>query len=142
MSDYDTFIRLFLSFVLGGVLGLEREKQGRSAGFRTHILVSIGSTLIMLVSIYLFEMYKRQVNVDPGRIAAGVVTGIGFLGAGTIMRSQDGVRGLTTSASIWVSASIGLAVGCGFLFGAAVTTLIAFLTLSILKKMEHKQISE
>jgi putative Mg2+ transporter-C (MgtC) family protein len=135
--------RLVLSFVLGGIIGLEREKRGRSAGLRTHILVCMGSSLIMLVSLYIFDLYQGKVPVDPARIAAGVVTGIGFLGAGTIITNREGARGLTTAASIWVSSAIGLAVGCGFMSAAWITTLITFITLAFLKEIEKKlEISE
>jgi putative Mg2+ transporter-C (MgtC) family protein len=90
----------------------------------------------MMTSIYLHELYIGTMSVDPGRIASGVVTGIGFLGAGAIIRDSGGVKGLTTAASVWVASGIGLAVGCGFLLGAAFTTFISFLTLAILKKIE------
>ena len=133
-----TFIRLFLAFILGSIIGLERERKGRSAGLRTHILVCVGSSLIMLVSLYIYEIYQGKAPVDPSRIAASVVTGIGFLGAGTIIRGGHGIRGLTTAASVWVSSAIGLAVGCGYLTAAVATTIITFLTLSFLKWMEIK----
>jgi putative Mg2+ transporter-C (MgtC) family protein len=134
----EVFIRLLSAFALGSIIGLEREKRGRSAGFRTHILVCTGSCLIMLVSLYMYELYQGEVPLDPARIAAGVVTGIGFLGAGAIIRSAQGARGLTTAASIWVSAAIGLAVGCGFFYGALLATFFVFLTLSFLKLIERK----
>ncbi|MCK9613884.1 MAG: MgtC/SapB family protein [Candidatus Omnitrophica bacterium] len=133
-----TIIRIVLAALLGGLIGLEREKKGRNAGLRTHILVCTGSSLIMLVSLYVFEMYQGKVPVDPSRIAAGVVTGIGFLGAGTIMASAEGVKGLTTAASIWVSSAIGLAVGCGFTSAAVVATIVTFATLAFLKHIEKK----
>ncbi|MCK9573245.1 MAG: MgtC/SapB family protein [Candidatus Omnitrophica bacterium] len=133
-----TITRIVLAGVLGGIIGLEREKKGRNAGLRTHILVCTGSSLIMLVSLYMFEMYQGRVPVDPSRIAAGVVTGIGFLGAGTIMAGNDGVKGLTTAASIWISSGIGLAVGCGFFSAAVVATVVTFITLAFLKHVEKK----
>ena len=142
MTDFTaTFIRILGAFLLGGVIGLEREKKGHIAGLRTHILVCVGSCLIMLTSIYVYEMYQGKAAVDPSRIAAGVVTGIGFLGAGTIIRSirgSEGIKGLTTAASIWVSSAIGLAVGCGYLSGAIAATVVTFLTLSFLKTFENK----
>lgn len=138
LSSLDITFRLVFAFVLGGIIGFEREKKGRSAGLRTHILVCAGSCLIMLVSIYIYESYKHEVTLDPARIAAGVVTGIGFLGAGTIIRSAQEVHGLTTAASVWLSAAIGLAVGCGFFSGALVTTVIALITLLMLKPLERK----
>ncbi|MCD6228180.1 MAG: MgtC/SapB family protein [Candidatus Omnitrophica bacterium] len=130
--------RLILAFFLGSIIGLEREKKGRSAGFRTHILVCTSSCLIMLVSLYMYELFRDEISLDPARIAAGVVTGVGFLGAGAIIRSSKAVRGLTTAASVWVSAAIGLAVGCGFYVGAILTTGIAFLALAFLKVVENK----
>ncbi|UCG35241.1 MAG: MgtC/SapB family protein [Candidatus Omnitrophota bacterium] len=139
---FDTIIRLVLAFVFGGIIGLEREKKrGRGfgyAGLRTHILVCMGSALIMLVSLYVYESYKQEVPLDPARIAAGVVTGIGFLGAGTIIRSSERVGGLTTAASVWVSGGIGLAVGCGYISAAAVVTVLAIIALYFLKITEEK----
>lgn len=132
-----TVLRLLLASVLGSIIGLEREKKGGSAGLRTHVLVCLGSGLIMLTSLYMYDIYQNKAPVDPARIAAGVVTGIGFLGAGTIIRSPEGIRGLTTSASIWVSSAIGLAVGCGYLSAALITTVIAYLVLSVVKKLER-----
>ncbi len=136
---FTTASRLVMAFILGSLIGLERESKHGPAGLRTHILVCLGSALIMLVSLHLFDMYQGKAEVDPGRIASGVVTGIGFLGAGTIIRSSQKVRGLTTAASIWVSAAIGLAVGCGYLSAAIMTTLIAYFALSVLKKLEEAE---
>lgn len=133
-------LRLVLAAALSGAIGFEREFHGRAAGFRTHILLCVGSTLIMLTSIHVFDIYNARVPCDPGRIAAGVVTGIGFLGAGTIMHAKASVRGLTTAASLWVVAGIGLAVGSGLYFGAFVTAVIAIITLFIFSKMEHSMI--
>jgi len=136
---FSTIVRLTLAFILGGVIGLEREKKGVSAGLRTHILVTVGSALIMLTSLYIYGMFKEEgCAIDPGRIAAGVVTGVGFLGAGTIIRSKEGIRGLTTAASIWISAAIGLAVGCGYFSAAIIVTGASYLALSILKKLEKE----
>ncbi|MCM8823104.1 MAG: MgtC/SapB family protein [Candidatus Omnitrophica bacterium] len=132
----DILIRIILSFILGGIIGWEREKKKRDAGLRTHILVSIGSTLIMLVSLHIYDIYSPYANIDPARIASGVVTGIGFLGAGAIVRSAEQIKGLTTAATIWVSSAIGLSVGLGFLSAAVVTTVIVFFTLTFLKKVE------
>src|SRR5690554_77862 len=108
--------------------------MGRPAGFRTHILVSVGSSLIMIISAYAFG--GTAAGYDPGRIAAQVVSGIGFLGAGTIMREGANVRGLTTAASLWTVAGIGLAVGSGFYFAAIVATILVVLTLVLLNKLE------
>ena len=138
ISDWIVVSRLLLCFAFAGIIDLEREKKGRSAGLRTHILVCMGSGLIMLVSLYIFDIYNGKAPVDPSRIAAGVVTGIGFLGAGTIITNRSGAKGLTTAASIWVSSAIGLAVGCGFISAALFTTIITFITLAFLKHIENK----
>ena len=140
LNLFSTIIRLSLAFILGGVIGLEREKKGGNAGLRTHILVTIGSALVMLTSLYIYDTYQGEGVVDPGRLAAGVVTGIGFLGAGTIIRSKEGIRGLTTAASIWISAAIGLAVGCGYFSAAIIVTGASYLALSLLKKLEKEVI--
>lgn len=138
LDFFDTFVRIVVALLLGGIIGLEREKRGRSVGFRTHILVCVGSALIMLVSLYMHDAYAGNTTIDPSRIAAGVVTGIGFLGAGTIIRSSEHIVGLTSAASVWVSAAIGLAVGCGYFSGAFISTAIAYFTLSPLKAIEKK----
>ncbi|MFH1519800.1 MAG: MgtC/SapB family protein [Candidatus Omnitrophota bacterium] len=137
---FSTALRLIIAFILGSIIGFERQKKGGGAGLRTHILVTVGSTLIMLTSLYIYGIYQEAATVDPGRIAAGVITGIGFLGAGTIIRSKEGVHGLTTAASIWVSAAIGLAIGCGYISGAIIVTGISYLVLSFLKKIEKETI--
>lgn len=138
MDNAQIILRLFLSALLSGLIGLERQVHRRAAGLRTHILVSIGSTLIMLTSLYIFDIYKDKVPVDPARIAAGVITGIGFLGAGTIIRYGEEIRGLTTAASLWVVAALGLAVGCGFYVAAIATTLFVLLALMFLRRLESK----
>lgn len=106
-------VRIFISFVVGTVIGIEREAHNQPAGLRTHILISIGSALVMLISIYIPQTFTQFQNGDPGRIAAQVVSGIGFLGAGAILRFGADVKGLTTAASIWAMAALGLAVGAG-----------------------------
>ena len=136
LTDYQIIMRLVLTVVLSGMIGLERQLHKRTAGLRTHILVSLGSCLIMLTSLYVFDIYKEIANPDPARIAAGVITGIGFLGAGTIIREKEGVRGLTTAASLWVVAGVGLAVGCGFKRAAVYTTVIAVIVLFFLRFAE------
>ena len=135
-TDLQMIMRLLLTLVLSGLIGLERQVHRRDAGLRTHILVALGSCLIMLTSLYVFDIYKDQVALDPVRIAAGVVTGIGFLGAGTIIRESDGVRGLTTAASLWVVAGIGLAVGVGFNKVATYTTVLVLIVLYFLRYVE------
>jgi putative Mg2+ transporter-C (MgtC) family protein len=135
-TELQMVIRLLLTLVLSGLIGLERQVHHRDAGLRTHILVALGSCLIMLTSLYVFDIYKSQVALDPARIAAGVVTGIGFLGAGTIIRESDGVRGLTTAASLWVAAGLGLAVGVGFIKIAVYTTVLVLIVLHFLRFIE------
>ncbi len=136
LSNFQTIVRLASAAFLGGLVGYERQIHGRAAGLRTHILVCVGSTLVMLTSIYLFNIYIGKAPIDPGRIAANVITGIGFLGAGTIIKLGDSVVGLTTAASIWAVAGIGLAVGCGYHSGAIATTIIILGVLFVLRKFE------
>jgi len=135
-NDFQMIMRLLLTLFLSGLIGLERQVHRRDAGLRTHILVALGSCLIMLTSLYVFDIYKDQVSLDPSRIAAGVITGIGFLGAGTIIREPEGVRGLTTAASLWVVSGIGLAVGCGFNRVAIYTTVLVLAVLHLLRYIE------
>ncbi len=132
ISDKELLIRLILSALIGGSIGIEREVSNRPAGLRTHILVSVGSTLIMLVSIYGFS------EGDPARLASQVVSGIGFLGAGTIIRTGNDIRGLTTAASLWVCSGIGLAIGAGFYLGGLITALIVLISLILLSNVEKK----
>ena len=106
-------LRLIISLILGGLIGLERESRRQQAGLRTHILICVGSTLLMLLSIYIPQTFSKFSNGDPGRIAAQVITGIGFLGGGAIFKLGSNVRGLTTAASIWAVAAVGLTVGAG-----------------------------
>lgn len=131
-------IRLALAIVLGGLVGLERELGGHSAGFRTHILVCLGSTAIMLLSMYGFSDFASEPNVrlDPARLAAQVISGIGFLGAGTILRTGMTISGLTTAASLWVVAAIGLSVGAGFYYGASISAFMVVISLFFLNKAE------
>jgi putative Mg2+ transporter-C (MgtC) family protein len=140
-TDLQMITRLLLTLVLSGLIGLERQVHRRDAGLRTHILVALGSCLIMLTSLYVFDIYKDKVSLDPSRIAAGVITGIGFLGAGTIIRAPNGVRGLTTAASLWVAAGIGLAVGCGFNRMAVYTTVLVLIVLYLLRYIEDRLIN-
>jgi putative Mg2+ transporter-C (MgtC) family protein len=131
-------IRLFVAAFLGGIVGFEREIYNRFAGFRTHILVCVGSCLIMLTSIYMAMTYAGQSPADPGRLAAQVVSGIGFLGAGTILHSSSHIRGLTTAANLWMIAGVGLAVGSGFYLPAVFTTLLAFAVLKFFPPLEAR----
>ncbi len=140
LNNWIILFRLVVAGLLSGAIGFEREFHGRAAGFRTHILLCVGSTLVMLTSMHIFDVYSSKISPDPARIAAGVITGIGFLGAGTIMHSKSAVRGLTTAASLWVVAGIGLAVGSGLLFGAVVTTVLTMITLMLFSKLERAMI--
>jgi len=128
-------LRLFLATLLGGLIGLEREIHGKVAGLRTHALVSLGSALMMVVSIDIYAAYRGVAPVDPSRIAAQVVSGIGFLGAGAIIRFPKGITGLTTAASLWVVAGIGLACGAGFFKPALVTTVLVFVVLVLFAQL-------
>lgn len=124
VGNVELVLRLFLAAIIGGFIGIEREVSNRPAGLRTHILVTVGSALITLVSAEAFSGIG-----DPSRIAAQIVTGIGFLGAGTIIKTGNNIKGLTTAASLWISAGIGMAIGSGYYLGAIVTAGIVFLTL-------------
>jgi len=137
IAYWEIALRLFLAVILGGIIGFERESHNRPAGFRTHILVCAGSALIMMVSAYGFSgQIGEGFEADPGRIAAGVVTGIGFLGAGTILQHRGSVRGLTTAATIWVVSGVGLAAGVGFYLGAVLTTFFVLISLLLLRRFE------
>jgi len=140
ISNIDLGLRLFVSLLLGGMIGLEREWSNHSAGFRTHILVCLGSTAIMLLSIYGFGEFADEYNVrmDPARLAAQVISGIGFLGAGAILRNGSSVAGLTTAASIWAVAAIGLCVGAGFFEVAIMVAVLVWVSLFLLNKLERR----
>lgn len=132
-------LRLGLASVLGAIIGIERERKDWSAGMRTHMMVCLGATLIIIVSAYGFDdvLKTDKIVLDPARIAAQVVSGIGFLGAGIIMFLKPGfIRGLTTASGLWTVAAIGLAVGSGLYFAAIVATSIAFIILLFLKPLE------
>ena len=130
-------IRLLLAMVMGGAIGVERGKQGRAAGMRTHILVCIGSALAAMVGFYATDVL--HMSNDPLRVAAQVVSGISFLGVGTILlKGRFQITGLTTAAGIWTSAAIGLALGTGFYEGAIIAFICAILTVSIVQRLERK----
>ncbi len=119
----EEFLSLILAVLLGGIIGIEREITHKPAGLRTHMLVSMGSCLFTIISVHKF-------NVDPARLAAGIVTGIGFIGAGAIIAERERVVGITTAASLWVTAAIGLTVGVGNYLLASLATLLVFIILS------------
>lgn len=131
--------KLVLSLLLGATIGIERRRKGQIAGLRTFALISMGATLAMLISIYIPQEYMGLKNGDPGRIAAQVVSGVGFLGAGAIIQMKGSVRGLTTAAGIWMTACIGLAVGSGmYLISIIATLLIIFILVNIERiEMQH-----
>jgi len=136
MQELEICLRLVLSCIMGGIIGYERQMRHKSAGLRTNMLVSLGSCLIMIMSEALYDNVEGKTNADPARLAAQVVSGIGFLGAGAIMKEGLTVTGLTTAACLWVVAGVGLAVGAGFYFSATVTTLIVFLVLGNLSRLD------
>ena len=129
--------KLLLAFVLGGVIGIEREHVGRPAGLRTHVLVCVGAALVQITS---FDFYALNpgYTTDPFRMGAQVISGIGFLGAGTIIKEGASVKGLTTAATLWSVGCVGLAVGTGMYIQAVVATLILYIGLKGLKKVEQK----
>jgi putative Mg2+ transporter-C (MgtC) family protein len=142
LSWWEVLVRLALASVLGGAIGLERELREREAGLRTHLLVALGSALFTLVSAYAFRDFEFSrvggVTFDPSRIAAQIVTGIGFLGAGAIIRQGLAVRGLTTAASLWVVAAIGMASGAGYYTAAAIATVLVIATLWPLRILAYR----
>lgn len=123
--ELELVARLILGFVLSGLVGLEREVSLKPAGLRTHILVGLGSTLLTILSLHAF------LGADPSRVAASIIVGIGFLGAGTIIKTEEKIIGLTTAATLWIVASIGVATGAGFYLLAIVATILAFLVLKL-----------
>ena len=143
MQDYiDIVEHLAVALAAGGLIGFERSYHGRPAGFRTHTLVCVASSALMLVTMYQSHWYPEafagRVALDPTRMAQGIMTGIGFLGAGVIFKEGLTVRGLTTAASIWITAAIGILAGIGFYFPLIVTTLLTLGTLSVFRWIEAK----
>ncbi len=138
ISHSEVVLQLFLAALLGGLIGLERERKSWFAGLRTHMLVCMGSTLIMIVSQFGFQntLEKELVVLDPSRIAAQVVSGIGFLGAGTILFWKNMIRGLTTAASLWAVAAIGLAIGGSLYLAAIIATALIIIVLAGVKPLE------
>ena len=133
--ELEALIRILIALACGGIIGYEREHKNRPAGLRTHMLVCIGAALVMIVSQYLFEKYSPGVT-DPARLGAQVISGIGFLGAGTIIRDRFSVKGLTTAATLWVVACIGLAIGSGYYLMGIIVTVIIFPALILMRKLE------
>ncbi|ADO75062.1 MgtC/SapB family protein [Stigmatella aurantiaca] len=140
MDERTVVLRLGLSVLLGGLLGLERELSGQSAGLRTHLLVSLGACLFTLSSIaaaHSLTEFPSNADADITRIASQVVVGIGFLGGGSILRHGNSVKGLTTAANLWLTASVGMATGMGFFLGALLTVALALLALAGLRPLER-----
>jgi putative Mg2+ transporter-C (MgtC) family protein len=144
LDGWDALLRLTFACGLGAAIGFEREIRDREAGIRTHLLVSLGSALFTIVSAYGFHEFLASgdnvVRADPSRIAAQIVTGIGFLGAGAIIREGLSVRGLTTAATLWVVAAIGMACGAGYYWPAAATTVLTLLALWPLRLLAYRLI--
>ncbi len=142
----DIVVRMGAALTAGGMIGLERSYHGRPAGFRTHTLVCLASALLMLVTVYESQWFVQQANsrvvIDPTRMAKGIMTGIGFLGAGVIMREGLSVRGLTTAASIWVTAAIGILFGIGFYIPAMLAVAATLFTLSSFRWIESRMPTE
>ncbi|PLX96161.1 MAG: magnesium transporter MgtC [Desulfuromonas sp.] len=139
---FTILLHLVMAMVAGGLIGLERSYHGRPAGFRTHTLVCIASSLLMLVTMYQDQWFGATalevVRIDPTRMAQGIMTGIGFLGAGVIMKSGLNVRGLTTAASIWITAAIGILAGVGLYSALIIASILTLLTLTVFRKIEVK----
>lgn len=136
VSNKEIIIRLLIALIMGGLTGLEREKSHQFAGFRTHILVSVGSCITALTSLALFHDYSSYANIDPARLTAQVLSGIGFLGAGAILKTSNGIRGLTTAAGIWATACIGITVGYGYYVLSISAWLFVMITLYILQNID------
>lgn len=141
--ELDFILRIFIASLLGGAIGLEREYRDKAAGFRTHFLVALGSALFMVISAYGFEGvlandFNSPIRLDVSRIAAQVVTGIGFIGAGTIILQKNAVRGLTTAAGVWVTAAIGMACGGGMYVLAVVSTALVLIGLEAFNYFLHR----
>jgi len=141
ITEIDMLIRLCLGFAAGAIIGFERSSRNQVAGLRTHILIAVGATLLMLLSLWVPRRIGAQIGVisgDPGRIAAQVVSGIGFLGAGAIIRLGNNIKGLTTAASLWLVAAVGLAIGAGMYIAAAIAEAISLVTLIFLDRLEKR----
>lgn len=134
-----TTIRLLLALICGGILGIERGRKKRPAGFRTYMLVCVGATLVMITNQYIFTIYP---NTDPARMGAQVISGIGFLGAGTIIvTGRNRVKGLTTAAGLWAAACVGLSIGIGFYSGAIIGCILIFVVMSVLHRLDERVMS-
>lgn len=138
ITTLSALYRLAVSLVLGCFVGMERKRKGQMAGIRTFALISMGATLAMILSIYIPQEYLGLKNGDPGRVAAQVITGIGFLGAGAIIQMKGSVRGLTTAAGIWMTATVGMTVGVGLYWLSVAATLLVLIVLTQFDRIEHR----
>jgi len=139
---FEITLHLVIALAIGGIIGLERSYHGRPAGFRTHALVCLASSLLMILTAYHATWFSasafERVTIDPTRMAQGIMTGIGFLGAGVILREGMTIRGLTTAASIWITSGIGIMIGVGFYFPAGIATVLTLAVLSVFRWIERK----
>jgi len=132
----EIFKKIFLTIFLCGLIGLEREYRHKGAGLRTHILVGVGSALIVLTSFHIFNIFSSKTVIDPTRIIAGIITGIGFLCGGSIIRSGNHISGLTTAATLWIVCGLGISIGAGQYFAATVFTSVTILVLTAVRGLE------
>ncbi len=140
MNIVSTLIRLLLALVCGGILGIERGRKKRPAGFRTYMLVCLGAALVMMTNEYIYKIYG---TVDPSRMGAQVISGIGFLGAGTIIVTRyNRVKGLTTAAGLWAAACIGLAIGIGYYSGAVIGCIMIFVAMAALHNVDERVMAD
>jgi len=133
----ETTFKIILVVALSSLIGYEREMRQKGAGIKTHILVGLGSTLIVLTSLHLFDIYKEETFIDPTRMITGIVTGIGFLCAGTIIQAESRVRGLTTAAALWIVSGVGIAVGAGHYSAAIIVAFVVFFVLIRMRSVER-----
>lgn len=138
LSVFTVTMRILLAIILSGIIGIERELRQKGAGLRTHILVGVGSALIVLTSLHIFDIYKDVTIVDPTRMIAGIVTGVGFLCAGTIIQAESHVRGLTTAATLWIVSGLGIAVGSGNYPAAIISTIAVTFVLIFVRAIDAK----
>lgn len=140
IEQLENVFKIMIATIIGGIIGIERGNKNRPAGLRTHALVSVGACVVMIISFSLFDKYHHLANFDPARLGAQVISGIGFLGAGTIIRNGVNVKGLTTAASLWVVACIGLSVGAGMYLVSVSSTIIVYFTLHVLGNFERRHL--
>ncbi|MCL1814473.1 MAG: MgtC/SapB family protein [Treponema sp.] len=137
ITEFDIVIRLGMGFIAGGIIGFERSSRRQVAGLRTHILIALGATCLMMLSVWIPQKFTSGTG-DPGRIAAQVVSGMGFLGAGAIIRLGSNIKGLTTASSLWLVAAIGMSIGAGMYAAALVAEILSLITLMLLNPLERK----